>query len=296
MMSTIPSQGCCAPVHGFVLRQAFLVAALLLLSVSAIGSVRAGDPVRDNLNWIPEAEVSLPSTVLAEPDRVRESPESAQTWTLSKIAVIQAAYGDVMGAKNTVALIGDKHGTGDSKVTSVWIVNGQPVYDRPPVGGLSLPPKAVSPASYRPGYNYDGSIVPGFWLENGQPVNDRLCACLPSPDMLSCDPCGQADPCVGSEDAREQATRRAEQVGSQSPGWGGRDSQGNQYFLTCDRAPDHVPSSVPSGLPSDYLARDPRHGAVVDFTDDNDGQGIHLTSRRYADGYVLIETLRSNRR
>jgi hypothetical protein len=59
------------------------------------------------------------------------------------------------------------------------------------------------------------------------------------------------------------------------------------------RSPDFVPLSVPAGLPADYLAADPRHGAVIDFTDERDSRGTRMTSRKYADGYVVIETPRA---
>ena len=57
--------------------------------------------------------------------------------------------------------------------------------------------------------------------------------------------------------------------------------------------PDHVPAAVPAGLPANYLAADPRHGAVIDFTDERDSGGTRMTSRKYADGYVVIETPRA---
>jgi hypothetical protein len=47
---------------------------------------------------------------------------------------------------------------------------------------------------------------------------------------------------------------------------------------------------VPRGLPANYLAADSRHGAVVDFQDEYDSYGTRVTARRYADGYVVIET------
>ena len=67
-------------------------------------------------------------------------------------------------------------------------------------------------------------------------------------------------------------------------------SPGSRYYLTRDRSPDHVPAQVPQGLPANYLAADPRHGAVVDFIDETDSYGTRVTARRYADGYVVIET------
>ena len=84
--------------------------------------------------------------------------------------------------------------------------------------------------------------------------------------------------------------------GSCDSGWGGRDSQGNQYFLARDRAGDHVPSKCPVGLRPDYLDPDPRHGAVVDFSDDRDSHGTRITSRKYADGHVVIETPQTGRK
>jgi hypothetical protein len=75
-----------------------------------------------------------------------------------------------------------------------------------------------------------------------------------------------------------------------TPGWGGRDSNGTQYFLAVDRPADRVPSRLSPDLPSNYLAVHPRHGAVVDFSDERDANGTRVTSRRYADGHVVIET------
>ena len=52
---------------------------------------------------------------------------------------------------------------------------------------------------------------------------------------------------------------------------------------------------LPADLPANYLDADQRHGAVVDFTDERDGYGTRVTSRKYADGYVVIETPRASR-
>ena len=79
-------------------------------------------------------------------------------------------------------------------------------------------------------------------------------------------------------------------LASYRSGWGGYDSQGNQYFLNRDRADNRIPSKCPPGLRPDYLDPDPQHGALVDFTDDHDSRGTRITSRKYADGYVVIET------
>jgi hypothetical protein len=74
------------------------------------------------------------------------------------------------------------------------------------------------------------------------------------------------------------------------PAVGSYDAQRASYFSGSDRAPDRVPAKVPSGLAANYLAPDPRHGAVVDFVDERDTRGTRVTSRKYADGYVVIET------
>jgi len=49
-------------------------------------------------------------------------------------------------------------------------------------------------------------------------------------------------------------------------------------------------AQVPSDLPSNYLGRDARHGAIVNFTDECDAYGVRVTVREYADGYTVIET------
>ena len=64
----------------------------------------------------------------------------------------------------------------------------------------------------------------------------------------------------------------------------------NPHCSYRDRVADCVPAEAPSGLPSNYLAADPRHGSLVDFTDECDSRGTRVTSRTYADGHVVIET------
>jgi hypothetical protein len=70
---------------------------------------------------------------------------------------------------------------------------------------------------------------------------------------------------------------------------------GSQVFSGRSRVPDHVPATVPPGLPANYLAADPRHGALVNFSDERDSYGTRVTSRRYADGYIVIDTPRSSK-
>jgi hypothetical protein len=52
----------------------------------------------------------------------------------------------------------------------------------------------------------------------------------------------------------------------------------------------------PPGLPPNYLAPDPRRGAVVKFIDERDSRGTRVTSRTYANGSIVIETPQSNGR
>jgi hypothetical protein len=167
--------------------------------------------------------VSLPAGRTFSQDWVRQDREVAKTWAMHRIAVIQAADGDVQGAKRTVSQIGDVIENGAVDVTAVWFVCGQPVYCRPCCAQAG----AVRPMLVAPPQPH-GTLR--FW--EGQPA--------PRPDVRA-----------------------------------GR-----------------VPSKVPSGLPADYLAADPRHGAVVDFSDDRDSQGTRITSRTYADGHAVIETPR----
>jgi hypothetical protein len=78
-------------------------------------------------------------------------------------------------------------------------------------------------------------------------------------------------------------------------GWNLSDLRRSQVFRNRHQVPDRVPTAAPQGLPANYLAPDPRHGAVVNFTDERDSYGTRVTSRRYADGYTLIETPRSGK-
>jgi hypothetical protein len=63
-------------------------------------------------------------------------------------------------------------------------------------------------------------------------------------------------------------------------------------FANGHQAINRTPAKNLPALPPDYLAADPRHGAIVEFTDETDSSGTRITSRRYADGSVVIETPR----
>jgi hypothetical protein len=152
----------------------------------------------------------LSSGVVWAQDFVQYDQQAARSWTLHRIAVIQARNGDVTGAKNTVAQIIEPQGNpGPSEVTSVWFCNGMVMYDHPPA--FARQPYSVYP----------------------------VCPVQP---------------------------------------------------IYRDLSPRSVPVEAPQGLPANYLAADPRHGAMVDFRDEYDSSGTRVTSRRYADGYVVIET------
>jgi hypothetical protein len=141
-------------------------------------------------------------------DDGRAMREWAQAWGLEQIALIQAAAGDVPGAKRTVAQIDEDFQKGESRVTLVTFREGRPIYYEPcaPVG-------------------LSGCVRPA------------------SPGVIK---------------------------------------------RPAHRTP--IRADVVPGLPPNYLAADPRHGAVVDFTDEYDSRGTRVTSRTYADGAVVIET------
>jgi hypothetical protein len=181
-MPTLLSRLCSIPTRSFGFRRCFLTVAVLTAGVLSAGAVSAQDFVRYDQQF-------------------------ARSWTLHRIAVIQAANGDVTAAKNTVAEITESQcPPGPSEVTSVWFCNGTVMYDHPPA------------FARRPCNNW-----------------------APRP-------------------------------------------------IYRDRSPYIVPAAVPQGLPTNYLAADPSHGAVIDFRDEYDSSGTRATYRRYADGYVVIET------
>ena len=74
----------------------------------------------------------LPAGTVRAQDCVNDGRECAKTWAMHRIAVIQAAAGDVQGAKRTVSQIDEDGEKGPSDVTAVWFCDGQPVYDHPP--------------------------------------------------------------------------------------------------------------------------------------------------------------------
>jgi hypothetical protein len=273
---------------GFAPQRSVCSAALALLALLPTGAARAGDRLGDNLAWVPHAEVSLATTLLGQPDYVGNDNQSAKTWAMHKIAVIQAARGDVAGAKNTVAQIGYQGAVGE--VSGVWFVNGQPVYDRPPTGYAC--PAAPGPLSYSlsPAYNYDGSIVPGLWLENGQPIMFCGGACGPGPAYPTLDPPMPADPAASMlgpySPAQPQSVAAPPSSNSEA---GGLRASANA--VGSDRTTKRVSFKIPSDLPPTYLTADPVHGAVVDFYEDRDSRGTRVTMRKYADGHAVIETL-----
>ena len=171
--------------------------------------------------------VLLPTGIVEAEDWIGVERQSARSWGMHRIAVHQAAGGDVQGAKRTLSQIDDYGPKRPSRVTVVSFWNRQP----------------ICAYECQPAVHYDA---------------------VPARDLPL----------------------------AKSPGWGGRDTHGTQYFLAGDRPADHLPSEFPVDLPLDYLDPDPRHGAVVDFADEYDGHGTRVTSRKYTDGHMVIETPR----
>jgi hypothetical protein len=180
-MSTLLSRGCSISAHRAVVRGLAFVAAFFVPTLLSAETI-----------WMQ--------------DFLHQDREMARTWTLHRIAAIQAVNGDIEGAKNTVAQIGD------------------------------------------------ADVIP----ESAEATRAGFSTAQP--------PCNAP-----------AATSRS-------------DRSGSLIFLKRNRAPEHVPTAVPQGLPANYFTADPRHGALVNFSDERDGSGTRVTSRRYADGYIVIET------
>jgi hypothetical protein len=191
-MLTLPVRCRSVQAQRLVSRGSVLAAALVLLTMLPAGTVRAQ-------GWIPG------------PYWIPDTPESAIWLGMHRIAVIQAAAGDVQGAKRTLSQI-DEEGAGPSEVTGVWFCNGQAIYDHPP-------------------------------------------------GAIGCRLCG---------------------------------GQGNGHSFDRNWPADRVPSKVPMGLPANYLAPNPRYGVLVNFTDEYDSHGTRVTSRRFADGHIVVETPRAD--
>jgi hypothetical protein len=118
----------------------------------------------------------------AAEDWLHGDHEVAKTWAMHKIAVIQAESGDVRGAKQTVLEIGAPLNVVPVDVTSVWFVDGQPVYNQPPA--RVVPPRR-QPCISTPSCN---SCCP-----------TERCVTTPSPRSCPvicaspCRPCGECD-------------------------------------------------------------------------------------------------------
>jgi hypothetical protein len=54
--------------------------------------------------------------------------ETAKTWGMRDIAILQAEMGDFQGAKNTLSQIDENGPKRPARVTAVWPNNGRPVY------------------------------------------------------------------------------------------------------------------------------------------------------------------------
>jgi len=77
--------------------------------------------------WIVLATV-VPQASAQAPDWLRESREIAKIEARQHVAAIQAAQGDVMGAKMTIAQIDEDRESGPARVTAVRCFNGRAYY------------------------------------------------------------------------------------------------------------------------------------------------------------------------
>ena len=154
IMATIVLRGRSVLTRCFQMRQCFFAAAVLA------------------------SATLLANAAMAQPC-LCDDREAARTWTLHRIAVIQAAAGDVTGAKTTVAQIGEnEYARGPSEVTGVCFCNGQAFYDHPPM--------SATPASW---YGCGQNTEQVFFVHDRTPdhVPSEVPAGLPA-NYLAADP------------------------------------------------------------------------------------------------------------
>jgi hypothetical protein len=264
-----------------------MVLALCTALPAAGGDANGRQP--GNLAWVPYAEFSPATTLLGRPAYVAAGYESAKTWAMHKIAVIQAARGDVAGAKNTVAQIG--YGGPAGEVSGVWFINGQPVYDRPPAGFGCPPVQGFWPCPLRPLYDEDGSLVSGCCLLDNQLIVPCGAGCEPLPPSPAIDATVPAEQAVSNPDPHAAAAPQPATARLVSAESSGTDAHVTGNFVVRAPSSKQAAFKAATDLPANYLAADPLHGAVVDFSDERDSRGTRVTLRKYADGHAVIETL-----
>ncbi len=75
---------------------------------------------------------SFSAGIVPANDAVRLDRESAKSWAMHRIAVLQAEAGEFQDAKHTVSQIDDTVPNSPADVTAVWFNNGEIVYHRLP--------------------------------------------------------------------------------------------------------------------------------------------------------------------
>ena len=197
--------------------------------------------------------VGLSARTLRAENWVQANQELARAWAMQGVAVIQAEAGEDLAAKRTAWEIGENDVIA-SDVVAVCCMNGQIFYDHPP--GYCLAPPSLG--SYGAGWVGQDSRGNPYWANHGR-VGDRV----PAQDLHK-NNTATWSPLPSPPAPLPKGERSNSRTGPKSP-------------------PDLRP---------DYLDPDPQHGAVVDFSEDYDSHGTRLTSRRYSDGCVVVESLR----
>ena len=213
------------------------------------------------------------STLRAE-DWVQINREAARAWAMQAVAVIQAGAGEDAAAKRTALQIG-KNDVVASDVVAVYCMNGQIFYDHPP-GYCPAPPILSSYTSGCVGQDSRGNPYSLNRVGAGDPV--------PAKELLKNN--SVIGPPLPSPPAPLRDIRAAGRgEGSNLPSNPAPQSKG-------EGSSSRTGPKCPPDLRPDYLDPDPQHGAVVEFFEDYDSHGTRLTSRKYADGCVVIESLR----
>ncbi len=101
----------------------------------------------------------LSAVSLHAQDCTQQIREAAKTWGMNQIAVLQAAAGDVQGAKRTLSQIDEEGPKRPAEVTVVWFCNRTPVYEN-----ISMSPGWAQPTA---------RVTSAFYSVIGRPISYR---------------------------------------------------------------------------------------------------------------------------